>query len=615
MERMNSRHLFLTASILCALLASLCFVPGLEGGFIFDDKGSIQDNNSLRLDGQSSTEDILYAIYSFKPGGGSRPLSMLSFAMDYWRAGNLDAPAFKTTNLLIHAFSMLALILLFRRLLAATQLPPRRAAAWALLLAMAWAVHPLQVSSVLYVVQRMQMLSTLFLILALWAYLAMRQAQIAGQRSRLYGVLTMLFWALGFASKEDALMLPLYTLMLELTVLRFCAAQPMLAAALRKGYLWLTLAGTATYLLIVIPHFWHWQAYFGREFSSWERLLTQGRVLAMYLGQMLLPMPSRMPFFYDDLAISRSLWQPATTLPAWLLIFGLLGWAWRWRTQRSLFSFGILLFFSGHFMTSNVLNLELAFEHRNIFPLIGMTLAIGDLCMAAWQRWPIRPSLALTLTGVVISSLGATTLIRAHVWGEPLRFALETLKWAPHSERAWMMLNVVYVDRSGFKRNSPDLGMAIAICEKGAEMTDSAVLLSNAIIYKAIRGDDAKGDWDKLLPRLQQVVLSAQNQGIIWTLIHNVQRNKPIDKDKVLQAIEIVSARMTFTSNEYLQLAAFIHNDTDQPDKALPFLRRAVELSPQNDPDIEELFRQLAEVERKDWLQELVMLQRSSQKH
>ena len=614
MKRMSSRHLFLIASLMCALLASLCFVPGLDGGFIFDDKGSIQDNGSLRLD-QLSAEDVLYATYSFQPGNGSRPLTMLSFAMDYWRVGSLNPHAFKTTNLLIHALSMLALIQMFRRLLAMGQWPPRRTAVGALLLALAWAIHPLQVSSVLYVVQRMQMLSTLFLILALWAYLAMRQAQMADQRSRLYGVLTLLFWALGFASKEDALMLPLYTLMLELTVLRFRAAQPLSAAVLHKGYLWLAAAGAAVYLLVVVPYLWNWQAYPGRDFSSWERLLTQGRVLVMYLGQMLLPMPSRMPFFYDDLAVSRSLWQPITTLPAWLLIFGLLSWAWRWRTQRPLFSLGVLLFFSGHFMTSNVLNLELAFEHRNNFPLIGAVLAMGDLYMAAWQRWPIRPSRALVLTGVVVVSLGVTTLVRAHTWGEPLRFAQTTLKWAPHSERAWMMLNVAYVDRSGFRKDSPDLGMAIDICEKGAEVTGSAVLLSNAIIYKAIRGDDASGDWNRLLPRLQRIVLNAQNRNIIWTLLDNVQRNQPIDKDKVLQAIEIVSARMTLTANEYLQLAAFMHNDTDQPDKALPFLRRAVELSPQNDPDITGLFKQLAEVGREDWLQELMKLQGASQKH
>lgn len=613
MERKNF-HIFLIAGLVCALLASLCLLPGLGGGFVFDDRGSIQDNGSLRLS-KLDIEDVLYATYSFQPGGGSRPLAMLSFALDYWRGGGLDPYVFKTTNLLIHAVTTLALALLMRRLLMAVQWPPRHVAIGALVLALLWAIHPLQVSSVLYVVQRMQTLCTLFMVLALWAYLAMRQAQIAGQRSRQYGVLAVLFWVLGFSAKEDALLLPLYTWVLELAVLRFRAAQPWLSTVLRKGYQMLVVAGVAAYLLLVIPYFWSWQAYPGRDFDSWERLLTQGRVLVMYLGQIVLPLPSRMPFFYDDLATSRSLWQPATTLPAWLFVFGLLGWAWSCRAKRPLFAFGVLLFFAGHFMTSNVLNLELAFEHRNHFPLIGAVLAIGDLCATAWQRWQISPRWQLALAFAALASLGAATLVRAHAWGEPLRFAQETLRWAPHSERAWMSLNGIYADRSGFKADSPYLSLAIDTCEKGAGITGSAVLLSNAVIYKTIRGDIAQSDWSRFLSRYRQETMTVQNRDIVWTFLRNAERKHPLDPDGVLDTIEIAATRMTFNANENLQLAAYIHNKTKQPDKALPFLRRAVELSPRGDADIESMFAQLADMGRENWLQELRQVRPLSQKH
>src|SRR5690606_20760975 len=118
-------------------------------------------------------------------------------------------------------------------------------------------------------------------------------------------------------------------------------------------------------------------------FSSIERLLTQGRVLCMYLWQALLPLPSHLPFYYDWLQPSRSVLQPWTTLPAWLLLFALLGMAWRLRLRRPLFALGVLLFFCGHFVTSNVIALELAFEHRNHFPLVGIVLAVGDLLALA----------------------------------------------------------------------------------------------------------------------------------------------------------------------------------------------------------------------------------------
>src|SRR3546814_20968303 len=85
--------------------------------------------------------------------------------------------------------------------------------------------------------------------------------------------------------KEDSVLLPAYTLALELTVLRFSANSTRLAGILRRGYLIATLAGAAAYLLWVIPHYWQWSAYPGRDFSTPERLLTEARVLCRSEGR------------------------------------------------------------------------------------------------------------------------------------------------------------------------------------------------------------------------------------------------------------------------------------------------------------------------------------------
>src|SRR5690606_36265573 len=136
------------------------------------------------------------------------------------------------------------------------------------------------------------------------------------ERSRQHGVLAGLCWALALACKEDSALLPAYTLALELTVLRFRAAQPAIARGIRRTYLAAGLLGLAVFLFIVLPRYWSWDAYGGRDFSTPERLLTQARVLAMYLGQIAWPLPSRLPFYYDDLQPSRGLLQPWTTLPS-----------------------------------------------------------------------------------------------------------------------------------------------------------------------------------------------------------------------------------------------------------------------------------------------------------
>lgn len=603
MTRLNSR--FLLALIASAILAPLLFLPGLGGGFIFDDKPNIVQNTSLHIQG-SDVDDLLYATYSFQPGNGSRALTMFSFAVDYWRGG-LDARGFKVTNLLIHGLTTLALGLLIRQLFLTAGQSARRAAVLALLVALLWAVHPLQVSSVLYVVQRMQTLVTLFMVLAMLAYACMRREQLVGGRSRFYGVLTVLFWVLGFASKEDALLFPAYAFLLELTLFRFRAAQPTLAKMLRKGYVLLVLTGSLLYLLWMVPHYWRWDAYPGRDFSSYERLLTQGRVLAMYLGQILWPDPHTMPFYYDQLSTSRGLLKPVSTLASLVLLSVLLFWAWTWRQRRPLFSFGVLLFFAGHFMTSNVLNLEMAFEHRNHLPMIGILLALVDLLSVVLCSSKIR--LARPIGGIIavalLGTFAASTLFRAHVWGEPLRFAETSVELSPRSERAWLQLGNVYAERSNLNPASPDFRRALDVCREGAEITDSAPLWSNVVIYKSIAGDAVRSDWDRLIGRVREVPMSAQNQNLLWAMLGNVDRGVPLDEVGMLQLIDVMAAKTSFQPSQYFRLAAYIHNETHSPRKALPFLKLGVEASPRGDPEVAKILEQLDSAGRSDWVSEL----------
>src|SRR5690606_12883695 len=98
----------------------------------------------------------------------------------------------------------LALAVLLRNLLLMAGVAQPRARWAALALALAWAIHPLQVSSVLYVVQRLQTMATLLLVLALLSYLSARRAQMDGKSGRTGWMLTGLLWVLALSCKEDA---------------------------------------------------------------------------------------------------------------------------------------------------------------------------------------------------------------------------------------------------------------------------------------------------------------------------------------------------------------------------------------------------------------------------
>ena len=88
--------------------------------------------------------------------------------------------------------------------------------------AAAWLLHPLMVSTVLYTVQRMTELSTLFVLAGLVCYLQGRrvQADSPGAGWALIGFGFFVFYPLAVLSKENALLFPVYCTLIEWVVLR-----------------------------------------------------------------------------------------------------------------------------------------------------------------------------------------------------------------------------------------------------------------------------------------------------------------------------------------------------------------------------------------------------------
>lgn len=616
---------FLVAAALAALLATAVLWPGLGGAFIFDDLPNITDNARLHLNALTWPA-MKQAAFSYEPGGGSRPLAMISFALDHWRAGGLDPMAFKQTNLLIHALTVLALAFMLRELLGAANVRPRRRDAVALLVSLAWAIHPLQASSVLYVVQRMQTLGTLFMVLGLLAFVLARSRQQEGRSGVLHWALMALWGVLGFACKEDVLLLPALAYILELTIFRFEMAEGRASLAWRRIWGVFGVVGAILYFFVVVPRYWHWDAYGGRDFSTVERLMTQGRVLVMYLGQILLPEPSRLPFYYDGLVPSRGLLEPLTTLPSLMLIALLLGLAWRGRRERPLFATGVLWFFVGHFITSNVLNLELAFEHRNHFPLIGALLAFADL--ALWLRDRLKPDRAVVvLLGVaLLVGLGTLTFIRASIWGAPLHFALYGPNWAPDSVRAWQLACKTYFERSGGDPGHPFFSFAIRSCQKGADLPQGLMPLADVIILKSVQAEyvkehgldekaspegdnpplrDVREDWALLQQRLRTGLITPEGRTVMSSMLSNGATGVPLDQRQMVLAIEAFDRRGPQTPVELANTAEYLLLHAHAPDKALEFYSKAIQAAAPGDPLPGQIYKTLQERGLSAWVEQL----------
>src|SRR5690606_6133690 len=99
-------------------------------------------------------------------------------------------------------------------------------------------------------------------------------------------------------------------------------------------------------------------------------------------------------------------------------------------------TFGILWFFAGHVLTSNVIPLELAFEHRNYLPLMGIIVATIQPISELARRLRISITARRILTAISLAALALLCAIQSATWGDPMLLAMTLEQRNPTSQRA-----------------------------------------------------------------------------------------------------------------------------------------------------------------------------------
>ena len=448
----------------------LVYCPGLSGPWLFDDYSNVRENVFLRI-GSLDWQSLRGAAGSMSAGPLGRPIAYVSFALDHHLHGDATPYAYKAVNVVIHCVNALLVAALLStalgRLAARQTLPARLVAPAALALTALWALHPIQISSVLYVVQRMTSLSATFTLAALLCWLrardgvARRFATPAMELAPLamFGWLVAggLFWALGVFTKETAVVLPLYVLLLDRVLYSDAPWWQRWQRIPAGARLALLLAGLAAAFGLAA---WHYApGYASRPFTLVERVLTQARVLWFYIGLAALPRIDAFGLHHDDIALSTGLLTPWTTLPALLGLAALGLLAWRCTDRRPLIGLGIAWFLAGHALESTVVPLEIAHEHRNYLPLLGLLLAAAGGLLAL--GWPRRRLAAVAAMASAV--LAATTALRADQWGDELGMSRYEVRHHPGSAQARNNLAADLVWRGHYAEAREHLQAAIAI--------------------------------------------------------------------------------------------------------------------------------------------------------
>jgi len=497
----------------------------------------------------------------------------------------------KWTNVGIHLLNGLLIFILLRLLLGQyRRLRPEtseQTCEWAAVaITAAWLLAPINLTAVLYTIQRMTSLAATFSLLGLIAFLlGRRRLYVEGRDTR--GWIWMLATALVFTplavfSKEIGALTLLYAMVIEWTLFGLRQADGRRARGVIAYFSLFLLVPALLALIWLLPselHASHWAV---RPFTLGERLLTEGRVLCHYVWWTLVPDISSLTLFHDAFPVSHGLFRPWNTLPAWagigvLLAAGLLA-----RRRYPLIALGLLWFLAGQVMTASFIPLELVFEHRQYLPSLGLYTAVLGTVAVLVGKHP-RRRLAATAIVAVIALYGAALGLRSINWSNPLRQLAIAAHDHPDSPRATYsygrtLATYAYAD--------PKLAPAARDALKAAAKVPGQGLLPEAtLIILALRNDQhVDPDWYYRMARL--LARRPADPGDIsglYSLVHcALLAHNPCRLDPALMQIVFASALTRPHPDESIMVmyGNYLLNAMGRPQEARRIFRILVKQHP-----------------------------------
>jgi hypothetical protein len=346
---------------------------------------------------------------------GIRPLLKLTYAANH--QSGLGLAGFHAVNLALHAAGALLAFALLRRVgeRADPAGPAPRAAA--LLGALLFALHPVQVEAVTYVSGRSASLAGALVLASLLAWLAAGPGP-AGRPAR---ALSLLLFALALGAKEFPAVLPLALLLLLATD----PARPFAwRAALRRTWPHWALLAAAAAVVLASPTY---RRLLGLGLSlrgPAGNLLTQAHAAAWLTGQLVrldrLVADPALPASPGPVVLLEALALGAALAAGLLLV-----------RRRPATAFGILWYLLWLAPTGWLVpRADPANERHLSLALLGPAWLLGRWLVAggAWRR-----ALGLAL----LVGLGATTAARSLVYRDEAGYWLDVAAKAPHNARAW----------------------------------------------------------------------------------------------------------------------------------------------------------------------------------
>ncbi len=574
--RDNVQDVIVPLLLLLAIVAA--YHTTLQGPFVFDDIVNITNNHYIQID--SLDADALKKVFSSFNPSSSRPIANLTFALNYL-TGGFNPSGFHLFNIVIHFITALLVFRLYIWYLKQIDAENAHVLRIALFSTLVWALNPMQINAVTYIVQRMTSLCTLFFIASLLLYLQARGAGWSGlaQKERKWvgaRYLAALFaWCLALLTKEIAIIMPVILFLHEVFFFDGCTWRKI------KDKKYIYLLGILLPLCLVIFFLWPWfwvqvtQGYELREFTLIERLLTQFRVVVRYISLFLMPLPSRLTLLYDY-QISRSFFDPAATFWSALFIVSLLAGSIMLARKWKIISFCILWTFACLVIESTVFPLELVFEHRMYLPSVGLSLGVVMLSYYAVARTGRNVMLFNVSWACIICVLTGLTYVRNQDWRNEISFYSDAAEKAPNQVRAVNALGVAYI-------KSGDEEMAEQVFQQALQAEpQSVVVLANLFTLYSRNNDPAVAEI--YLGRLMQAVAAGNfkcNEGFNLMLVSETLE-KLERYGEIIFLLESLVECPSRKNGAYYDKLGLCYSRTGDHENAAAHFRKAVSLEPDN---------------------------------
>jgi hypothetical protein len=442
----NIKPVEVAALCILAIAVFALYANTLNSSFHLDDERVIWNNPAIFM--KQVTWDNL-ATAGLESKIRTRPVAHITFAFNYY-FHHLDVRGYHVVNIIIHILTGILLFYLIKTTLSLPSLAERHGNGRTIFFisfttAAIWLIHPIQTQSVTYIVQRMTSMAAMFYILSMLLYVKARLATGKHRKWALFAGCVMA-GILSLGTKENSATLPFFIFLYEWYFLQ----QDMRFTLSPYKRQWFLLAGAfivfGCLTLIYLggsPVKSTISSYAKFDFTLTQKLLTEFRVVVLYVSLLFFPHPNRLNLDYDFL-YSPSLFSPAATFFSVMALAGLAVAAVLTARKHRLLSFSVLWFLGNLVIESSFIPLELVFEHRTYLPSMFVILLI----VATLYRHLVAQKYLLYGACIIILAISSYwTVERNKVWADELTLWQDCLEKSPNKWRVHNNLGKEYFRR------------------------------------------------------------------------------------------------------------------------------------------------------------------------